>query len=124
MNTSHYKHLAIMNAHNSVCRYRLSAVIVKEGDIISTACNQPFNYDKFTHLYPSFCNTLHAEAAAILRCHHSHRKGPRSLFVARVGVDGLPRLARPCRACMGLIRGHGITEVYYTTNNNWIKEKI
>ncbi len=124
MNTNHYKHLAITNANNSVCRYRLSAVIVKEGDIISTACNQPFNYDKFTHLYPSFCNTLHAEAACLLRTRYKAALGGSSLFVARLDGLGQPKLSRPCRACWSLLEAFRVKEVYYTTNNNWIKEKI
>ena len=58
---------------------------------------------------------VHAEIAAIEGIRHidvDWRKV--TLFIYREYKDGNPALARPCPACMHLIREKGIREVVYT----------
>ena len=92
--------------------HRVGAVIVKNGNIISTGFNE---------LRPSKTtgtSTLHAEAAAIKKLlERGDFKGlaGSTMYVTRFTRAGNIGLARPCSACMGLIRSVGIRHVLYST---------
>lgn len=69
----------------------------------------------------TYCvNSIHAEVACI-----NNAKGldidysKASIFVYRILKDGSRALAKPCPACMGLIREMGIKNIYYTTFEGW-----
>ena len=91
----------------------MGAVLVKGSRILAVGHNQ---------LRPSRIigtETLHAEAAAILKLLKEGRQHDlvnASLYVTRYTRGGRIGLARPCDVCMSLIRSVGIREVSYTTN--------
>ncbi len=100
---------------SSFKQHRVGAVIVKGGNILSTGYNQ---------LRPSKLlqtNTLHAEAAAILKLLKEHRLEDLSgatLYVTRFTKGGKVGMARPCPECESLIRSVGISRVYFTSAMN------
>ncbi len=99
----------------------MGAVVVKGSRILSTGFNQ---------MRPSGLlrtNTLHAEAAAILKLLKEGRQHDlvgASLYVSRYTRGGRIGLARPCAVCMQLIRSVGIREVSFTTNEGTEKLKL
>ena len=105
---------ASIEAHKSVHpQHRLGAVVVKGHRILSTGFNQMRSSGVLK------TNTLHAEAAAILKLLKEHRLEDLSgsdLYVTRYTRGGMVGLAKPCKACMDLIRSVGIENIYYTTN--------
>lgn len=94
-------------------KHRLGAVIVKGNRILATGYNQ---------LRPSHITrteTLHAEAAAILKLLKEgrlHDLAGSDLYVTRLTKRGVISMSRPCSACSDLIRSVGIARVFYTTD--------
>lgn len=109
---------AAKSNHN---QHKLGAVIVKGHRILATGFNslRPSRITK-TH-------TLHAEAAAILQLLKERRLEDLSgseIYVTRFTRGGSVGLARPCDACMSLIRSVGISEVHYTTEEGTESMKV
>lgn len=73
-------------------------------------------------------NTLHAEIDALLSIEQNIENYNKvHLFIARSKRDESDGIARPCPACMGLIKKMGIKNIYYSTENgpgSWCYEKI
>lgn len=94
-------------------KHRLGAVIVKGNRILAVGHNQ---------LRPSSITkteTLHAEAAAILKLlkdNRLHDLAGADLYVTRFTRSGRIGMAMPCPSCQELIRSVGISTVYYTTD--------
>lgn len=97
-------------AKSSHEQHKLGAVIVKGARILSTGYNQ---------LRPSGVlrtQTLHAEAAAILKLLKEKRLSDlcgSELYVTRFTRGGSVGCSKPCTACMELIRSVGIKKVHY-----------
>ena len=103
-------------------QHKLGAVVVKSGNVLSTG---------FNSLRPSGLlktNTLHAEAAAILKVLKEGRLASLSgaeIYVSRFTRGGRVGLARPCVQCLELIRSCGIRRMHYTTDEGTtVTEKI
>lgn len=102
---------AIAEALKSTFRYRLGAVVVRQGKIVGRGYNER-RYHKYAGYY-NWNNTLHAEASAILRTPSSLLDGS-TIYVARVNENGQPLLARPCACCFNLLEYVGIRRVFYS----------
>lgn len=95
-------------------QHKLGAVIVKGHRILSTGYNQ---------IRPSAlldAETLHAEAAAILKLLKNNRQHDlvgSDLYVSRFTRGGKIGLSLPCDDCRRLIRSVGIRRVMYTTDD-------
>lgn len=117
--------LANMSEHH----FRVGALIVKGRRILAGGHNKNKTHtiiknkiDKY-----SLVDKLHAEMTAILKA-RTDLSGSK-IYVLRLCPDNKDGtgMSRPCGLCMGLIRGAGIREVFYTTGNPlypWMKEKI
>jgi deoxycytidylate deaminase len=103
---------AAKSSHN----YKLGAVIVKHGKIISRGYNKT-NRGHSSN-YGHWSGSLHAELAAIIAA-RTDLKGS-SILVTRTGET----LAKPCECCMAAIKESGIKWVYYTTGAGVDKEKV
>ncbi|WP_411146905.1 hypothetical protein [Streptomyces sp. x-80] len=103
-----YLHLAMKCAIRSQCRYRVGAVVVKGGRILSTACNQHRNLPSIDFHHATF----HAEEMALRRA--PHVRGA-VIYVARVTPAGAAALARPCARCVQGLQRCGIASAWYTT---------
>lgn len=101
--------IALKEAEKSKHRYKLGAIIFKQGKIISKGYNQTNRYNRFN--YGHWEGSLHAELAALLGALKRARGA--SLMVVRKGY----RMAYPCPDCMAALKDAGIKRVFYTTNN-------
>jgi pyrimidine deaminase RibD-like protein len=92
-------------ANNSYPRKRHGAALVRGGSVLSVGWN---------------ClkveGSRHAEVHAIDSA-LSHTTGA-TLYVARVGMDNVPRLSLPCEQCRQAITSAGIRRVVYTIDKS------
>ncbi|WP_412566443.1 hypothetical protein [Streptomyces chartreusis] len=100
--------LALKQAARSRCRYRVGAVLARGSRVLGGSANLQRNppHVDFRHA------TFHAEEAVLRRvvC-------PRgaTAYVARLGRDGSPLMARPCWRCQRALTARGVVRVHYTT---------
>ena len=104
--------------------YRIGAVIVRQGIIISSA----WNHGKKSHTYikkygQDFNKTLHAEIHSILKVKNKYLLKGATLVTYREKKDGTLGMSRPCPMCYELIRKSGIKRIQFTIDNG-IKEEI
>lgn len=111
--------------------HKLGCVVVNKHRIISTGHNSKtkshalqtqIDQKRFGGYYHRGC--VHAETDTLIPLIRdgvdlSHA----SIFVFRQHKDGTNALARPCPGCESLIRACGIRYVYYTTENDYMKER-
>ena len=101
---------AMEAAKSATCRFRLGAVIVKNGKILSIASNQKKTHPRWGS---GDYKTLHAEGNAIYR---ATRQGidieGADMYIYRSGNN----VSKPCPCCSGLMAEAGIKNVYYSGN--------
>jgi deoxycytidylate deaminase len=94
-------------------RYKLGAVIVKKGRVMSVGYNE-IRYN--SELRKS---NIHAEEAAIMKLLRTKRLedlAGSTIYVSRIRANGSTGLAKPCGNCDALIKSVGIRAVVYTTS--------
>jgi deoxycytidylate deaminase len=89
--------------------HRLGAVVAKGNKVISVGWNKYRTHPKSPHPFKH----LHAEIMALFQCGEEEAKGA-DLYVYREGKDGIPRLSKPCKTCMSVIKKAGIKRVFFT----------
>lgn len=109
----------------------VGCVAVYQGNIISIACNcnkthpsQKY-YNQYRIKSESLLPKLHAEINCInsikqLNINFSKVK----LYIYRIRKDQPFGLSRPCPSCMAAIKDLGIRDIYYTTNDGYVHERI
>lgn len=109
----------------------IGCVAVYQGTIIGIGCNcnkthptQKF-YNKYRKQSDSMLPKLHAEINCInsiknLGVNFSRVK----LYVYRIRKDQPYGLSRPCPSCMEAIKDLGIRDIYYTSNDGYVHERI
>jgi tRNA(Arg) A34 adenosine deaminase TadA len=98
------------------------AVLVKGGNIISTAHNK-WSYSSFGKRFrerDKGISTLHAELAVVLNLDRAATQGT-DIYVVRVGKTGEFKMSKPCTMCETALKHVGIKRIYYTTNNGTIE---
>ncbi|MGW1076737.1 deaminase [Streptomyces sp. NPDC002537] len=103
-------HLALKQAKRSTHRFRVGSVLIRGGRVIAASSNRKRNSPRtdFRH------STFHAEEMVLRR---ATRTRGAVLYVARLGADERPLLAKPCPRCQQHIARSGISKVYYTDND-------
>ncbi len=130
-----YLNFAIdISKQSTVKQARLGAVLVSHSKVVNASPNLEKTHPMQAHLNrlrgfdpmsSGTRNTLHAEIATLLKSRDLDIEWNKSmLFIARLKKNGDLGLARPCNACMGLIKQYGIKNIYYTTDNGWCYERI
>ena len=130
-----YLNFAIdISKQSTVQQARLGAVLVSHNKVINASPNLEKTHPMQAHLNKlrgfdpmgsGERNILHAEIATLLKRRDLDIEWNKSmLFIARLKKNGDLGLARPCNACMGLIKQYGIKNIYYTTDNGWCYERI
>jgi len=94
-------------------KYKLGAVIIKHGKIISAGTNtgktHPLVRKYFRH------GTIHAEVAAIIKYRHNKEiLKDADIFIFRFTKEGYPALAKPCAQCTLLLHEYGIRRAFWT----------
>ena len=103
-------HIAIKAALLSTYKHRMGAVVVKNGRVLSIACNsirhKKGRFDK------KWINSLHAEQAALLQLTDAQTKRA-ILYIVRVKSSGAFGSSFPCPHCQSIIIQKGIKRVHY-----------
>lgn len=101
-------------------KWKLAAVAVSGGRILSVGLNCFQQNDSPPGTIPHQKLGRHAETEALRRC----TKVPRTIYVARVSKRNIPRLARPCEKCYSALYNTGVRQIIYTTNNGFGVENV
>ena len=125
-----YLNFAIdVSKQSTVQQARLGAVLVSHNKVVNASPNLEKTHPMQAHLNKlrgfdpmssGTRNTLHAEIATLLKSRDLDIEWNKSmLFIARLKKNGDLGLARPCNACMGLIKRYGKKKIKKKTDNGW-----
>ena len=98
----------------------MGCVIVKKNRVISKGFNKLKTHPKSQFPY----KTTHAEFHAIIRCWDPDDLKGASAYIYRSLKNGENAMAKPCPSCLKTLQEFGITEVYYTTSEGFVNERI
>lgn len=109
----------------------IGCVAVCQGTIIGIGCNcnkthptQKF-YNKYRKQSEIMLPKLHAEISCLNSIRHLDINFSKvRLYIYRIRKDQPFGLSRPCPSCMAAIKDLGIRDIYYTTNDGYVHERI
>ena len=112
-------------------KQHVGCVAVYQGQVIGLGCNcnkthpmQKF-YNKYRMPSDYMLPKLHAEISCINQIKHLDINFSKvKLYIYRIRKDQPIGLSRPCPSCMAAIRDLGIRDIYYTTNDGYVYEKL
>lgn len=112
-------------------KVHIGCVAVYQGNIISIACNtnktHPMQkyYNRYREESDVMIPKLHAEINCLNQLKHLNINFSKvKLYIYRIRNDRPYGMARPCPSCMAAIRDLGIRDIYYTTNDGYVYERI
>lgn len=123
------KALKLIDQHeyDAKIEFRLCAIIVRGGSIISIGYN---DYDKVNGFVRHYTDKVRAEIKSNRNCHSAHAEMVAvnqaraktdlrgcKVFVARRSPTG-SAMSRPCPICQKVLYEYGIKTAYYTINEN------
>lgn len=110
-------------------KIHIGCVAVYKGNIIGAG----FNTNK-THPIQNYYNRyrinkgmakFHAEINCLNQIRHLNIQFSKvKLYINRIRKDQEYAICRPCPSCMAAIKDLGISNIYYTTNEGYVYEKI
>ena len=106
-------------------------VAVYQGNVIGIACNtnkthptQKY-YNRFREESDVLMPKLHAEINCINQIKHLDINFSKvKLYIYRIRNDKPYGMSRPCPSCMAAIKDLGIRDIYYTTNDGYVYERL
>ena len=110
-------------------KQHVGCVAVYQGQIIGLGCNcnkthpvqKKYNRYRKDLMLPK----LHAEISCLNQIKHLDINFSKvKLYIYRIRKDQPFGMARPCPSCMAAIKDLGIRDVYYTTNDGYVYEKL
>lgn len=113
-------------------QHHLGAALMYHGHMLSIGWNSyktspvQMKYNRHREEYDnSWKDSLHAEIHCLSKARYLDIDFSKaSLFIYRQYKNGAYATARPCRACMQMIKDLGIKNIYYTTDSGYSKEII
>lgn len=109
----------------------VGCIAIYQNCIIGTGCNTnkthptQKHYNKYRGLSEVLLPKLHAEINCINQIQHLNVHFPKvKLYIYRIRKDQPFGLARPCSSCMAAIKDLGIRDIYYTSNDGYVHERI
>lgn len=131
---SDYKYFLKARQAATISDYRkthVGCVAVYQGTIIGMGCNcnktHPVQklYNKYRSSSDSMLPKLHAEISCINSVKHLDINFSKvKLYIYRIRKDQPFGMSRPCPSCMAAIKDLGIRDVYYTSNDGYVYERI
>lgn len=122
------KKIAAISDYHKV---HIGCVAVYQGNIIGIACNtnktHPVQkyYNRFRNDSDLMVPKLHAEINCINQFKHLDINFSKvKLYIYRIRTDIPHGMSRPCPSCMAAIRNIGIRDIYYTTNDGYVYERL
>ena len=112
-------------------RIHVGCVAVYQGQVIGLGCNcnkthpaQQY-YNQYRKRSDTLLPKLHAEISCLNQIKHLNINFSKvKLYIYRIRKDQPFGMARPCPSCMAAIRDLGIRDIYYTTNDGYVYERI
>lgn len=115
-------------------RVHIGCVAVYSGKIIGAGCNKykthPIQkkYDSYREIHlgnnVSNLHSLHAEITCLTSIKKDVPFDKVELYIYRKMTKKPFGLARPCPACMAMIKNLGIKKIYYTTDDGFAFEQL
>lgn len=114
-------------------KVRVGAVLTFQGRIIAAghSSEKTSPVQKHFNSYRKFADTnltqhkLHAEVMAIQKIRHMQIDYSKvSIYIWREYADGTPAIARPCAACMAMLKQYGVRKIYYSGDGSRVYEHI
>lgn len=105
-------------------KWKLAALVIRGGSIVSASVNVKRNPPRLTQGGPG--TTWHAEEAALRSMRYqADRAEGCTIYVARVNKRNQMRLGRPCMKCFALIVSSGIKTIVYSVDDcSFATEKV
>ena len=107
----------------------VGCVAVYQGQVIGLGCNcnkthpvqKKYNRYRKDLMLPK----LHAEISCLNQIKHLDINFSKvTLYIYRIRKDQPFGMARPCPSCMAAIRDLGVRNIFYTTNDGYVYEKL
>lgn len=122
------KQIAAISDYHQV---HVGCVAVYQGIVIGLGCNcnktHPIQkyYNRYREESEEFIPKLHAEINCINQIKHLHINFSKvKLYIYRIRKDQPYGMSRPCPSCMAAIRDLGIRDIYYTSNDGFVFERL
>ena len=82
-------------------------------------------YNKYRKKSDGLLPKLHAEISCINSIRHLDINFSKvKIYIYRIRKDQPYGLARPCPSCMAAIKDLGIRDIYYTSNDGYVHERL
>ena len=111
-------------------KINIGCIAVYQGQTIGLGCNSnkthpvQKKYNRYRN-WEDFIPKLHAEISCLNQIKHLNINFSKvKLYIYRIRNDQPFGLSRPCPSCMAAIKDLGIRDVYYTTNDGYVYEKL
>jgi len=99
--------------------FRLCALIVSGGNILSIGFNQSRTHGYIEVIKKNKWTNLHAEIDAILKARRKiDLRGSKMFIVRLIEKNTHFAIARPCEMCQRAIKSYGIKKVYYSIDDD------
>lgn len=112
-------------------KVHIGCVAIYHGSIIGIGCNtnktHPLQkyYNRFRENSEKMLPKLHAEMNCLNSIRNLNINFTRvKLYIYRIRNDQPFGLARPCPSCMAAIKDLGIRDIFYTSNDGYVYERI
>lgn len=113
-------------------KIHIGCIAVYQNNVIGIGynCNKTHPIQKFYNRYRksssnSLIPKLHAEINCIKSIKHLDINFAKvKLYIYRIRRGQPFGLSRPCPSCMAVIKDLGIRDIYYTTNDRYVHERI
>lgn len=111
--------------------YKVGCVVACKNKILSVGYNtskthplqREFNIKRGVN--PQYPSRLHAEINALSKINDMDLDWEKvSVYIYREHKNGVPACARPCNACMQMIKSLGIKNIFYTQDGSYCHEEI
>lgn len=103
--------IKIAEANDMYPKWSFGAVLIKGGALRSVGMNKLHTHASIASDEHLSDLSTHAEEDALRRC--GNPRGA-TLYIARVGRNGLPALAKPCSTCEPMLREARVKRVVYS----------
>lgn len=122
------KQAALISDYNKI---HVGCVAVYQGVVIGIGCNSDKThpvqdyYNRYRARDDYYLPKLHAEISCINSIRHLNINFSKvKLYIFRTRITQSYGLSRPCPSCMAAIKDLGIRNIYYTTNDGFVHERI
>lgn len=132
MKVTYFKHARNIAKMSDYPRHKIGCIVVYDNKIIGMGFNSKkthplqkvYNVERFSCDNTPHC--MHAEVHALAGLIHNKAINWKkvSIYNYRETKDGCLAMSKPCPSCMKLIKDLGIKDIYYTSNDGYVYEKI